>query len=130
MFPETLVVLICTLDQSGCCCAHVAGPQSSAAPTRERTIQVRNFLHISILLRKAGILPLWTATRGTRKGKAIRSNWLYQCIAHAPQCGRLHRSLPRERGCGVPVDRRSEGRCWPELTGESLPRRIDVLLYR
>src|SRR5258707_8905240 len=54
MLPETLVTLICTLDQSGsCCCATAAGPQTRAAPASERTIQVRALTLISLLLRKA-----------------------------------------------------------------------------
>src|SRR5260370_24910094 len=64
MFPETLVVLICTFEKSWSCCAIAACPQTSTAPTRETTLQVRIFVLISFLLRKPpGILPLWTVPR-------------------------------------------------------------------
>src|SRR5882762_619874 len=53
MLPETFVVLICTLDQSGVfSCATATCPQTSATPTNARTIQVRICLLIQLLLRK------------------------------------------------------------------------------
>src|SRR6267143_2761521 len=53
MLPETFVVLICTLDQSGVfSCATATCPQTSATPTNARTIQVRICLLIQLLLSK------------------------------------------------------------------------------
>src|SRR5467141_1007004 len=53
MLPETFVVVICTLDQSGVfSCATATCPQTSATPTNARNIQVRICLLIQLLLRK------------------------------------------------------------------------------
>src|SRR5258708_19512304 len=75
MLPETLVTLIWTLDQSGSCCAKAADPQTSAAPTGDRTIQVRIRVLISLLLRKPpAILPSWAGTLAeARRKRATRA---------------------------------------------------------
>src|SRR5580704_3155077 len=53
MLPETLVTLICTLDQSGSCCALADCPQTSAAPSNAESTPARTLLLISLLLRKS-----------------------------------------------------------------------------
>src|ERR1700688_536573 len=52
MLPETLVTLICTLDQSGSCCALADCPQTSTAPSNAETTAARFLSLISLLLRK------------------------------------------------------------------------------
>src|SRR5713226_3583277 len=86
MLPETLVTLIWTLDQSGSCCAAAACPQTSAAPTSDRTIQVRIRVLISLLLRKPpGILPSWAGTLAEARRKRATRAVLFMGTPH-PGC--------------------------------------------
>src|SRR2546421_1712405 len=55
-----------------------AGPQTSAPPTRERTMLVRIFLPITLLLKMPPrILPLWTRSR-RRPTVAPESDWKWE----------------------------------------------------
>src|SRR6266480_7944642 len=79
MLPETLVVLILTLDQSGSCCAAAACTQNSATPANAEIIHVGIFLLITLLLRKRpGILPLWLVL-GRGAAEAF-------CLQHIRKC--------------------------------------------
>src|SRR5256714_8812867 len=55
-----------------------AGPQTSAPPTSERTMLVRIFLPITLLLKMPPrILPLWTRSR-RRPTVAPESDWKWE----------------------------------------------------